>query len=362
MTASYLVKAPRKNGTAVKKPGRFKRFLKFFLPWKGDTFVDIIRKLIFIVALIVFLVTAIPLATDLFSMYKDQWEAEKIALDVNFGTGEEPNEQGILPSMAYLKSVNPETVGWIQITGTNINYPVVQHSDNDYYLTHDFNMQESRSGSIMLDYACKIAPEGNSANLVLYGHHMAAGTFFANLRTYWDSIYDQNDPMYYYKEHPIINFNTLYEEAQWKIFAIGLYNTEEQYGEVYDYNNIHDFANAEAFNDYIIDIMDRSDIFTDVDVQYGDELLTLSTCVWPWWNYSGMENTRLAITARKLRPGESADVDVDAATVNYSVKRWKFVYDRTNNGYDWFQSTWDRRKLLSYTEQEAAQDGYTFLD
>lgn len=87
--------------------------------------------------------------------------------------------------------------------------------------------------------------------------------------------------MQFYKDHPTITFNTLYEEAEWKIFGIGLFNIYEEYGEVYyNYNNKHDFTSRDDFNHFIIDLMDRSDIFTDVDIEYGDDILTLSTCYW----------------------------------------------------------------------------------
>ncbi|MCH5325224.1 MAG: class B sortase [Eubacterium sp.] len=360
MAAQYTIKAPRKNGVAVKKPGLFVRFLKFLFPWKGDGVIDVIRKLIFLIALAVFIITAVPLLMDVYSMYKDQWDNERLIQIYNpeGSTGGEKTGE-ILPSFKELLAINPETVGYIRIKGTNIDYPVVQHEDNDYYLDHDFYGEPNRSGCIMLDYKCKVAPEGNSANLVLYGHHMAVGTYFANLKWYWDSIYnDYDNPMSYYKEHPLITFNTIYEEAQWKIFAIDLFNTEERYGEVYNYNNKHDFTSREDFNNFIIDIMDRSDVFTDVDIQYGDEILTLSTCVWPW--RGDMENVRLGIFARKVRPGESTDVNVDAVVRNPGVYRWQWVYDNVNGG-NWSYSSWDRRKLLSYTEEDALKDGYTFI-
>ena len=126
------------------------------------------------------------------------------------------------------------------------------------------------------------------------------------------------------------------------------------------YNNKHDFISRTDFNNFIIDIMDRSDIFTDVDIQYGDDILTLSTCYWPF--REDMDNVRLAVFARKVRPGESEYVDVSKAQVNTYVKRWKWVYDNVGGGYDWSQSNWDRRKLLSYTEEDAERDGYTFID
>ena len=108
--------------------------------------------------------------------------------------------------------------------------------------------------------------------------------------------------------------------------------------------------------------MDRSDIFTDVDIQYGDDILTLSTCVWP---YPDNEYIRLGVFARKVRKGESKEVNVEVAKVNANVKRWQWVYDYVAKqmgvqSYDWSYSTWDRSKLLSYTQREADEDGYIF--
>lgn len=361
MTA-YLEKPLRKNGEARKKPGVFKRMAKFTFPWKGDDVGTIIRKCIFIVALICFIVTAVPLLADVYSMVKDEviTKFQMNQLYIPGGNNVNKNENGILPSFDSLLEINPDTVGYIRISGTRIDYPVVKGADNDYYLTHDFWGNVNKSGCVMMDYKNHVSADGNSANLVLYGHHMAIGTFFAGLNEYWRTLYDSySEPsMQMYKDHPTITFNTLYEEAEWKIFAVGLFNAESRYGEVYNYNNKHDFDSREDFNQYIIDIMDRSDLFTDVDIQYGDEILTLSTCSWPW--RGDMKNVRLAVFARKVRPGESEEVDVSKATVNPYVKRWKWVYDNIGGGYDWSQSTWDRRKLLSYTEEDAARDGYTF--
>lgn len=348
---------------AAKKPGFWKRLIKGIIPWKGDSVAAVIRKLVFIIALIVFLATAIPLVSDVFMMFRDQWRSQGISNiyipDGNSGGA----SKEILPSFKKLLEINPDTVGYLKIDGTAIDYPVVKGKDNDYYLTHDFYGEKSKSGSVMMDCNCVVSPDGNSGNMVLYGHNMAVGTFFACLSEYWRTLYDSYDApsMQFYKDHPTITFNTLYEEAEWKIFGIGLFNIYEEYGEVYyNYNNKHDFTSRDDFNHFIIDLMDRSDIFTDVDIEYGDDILTLSTCYWPF--RSDMDNVRLAIFARKVRPGESTYVDVSKAKVNTYVKRWQWVYDNIGGGYDWSQSNWDRRKLLSYTAEDAERDGYTFID
>lgn len=347
-----------------KKPNFFYRLARGIIPWKGDNAGLIIRKIVFIVAFIVFLATAIPLLADILSMYKDEQVSKGISqmyqLDANTDVPE--NNKDILPSFKKLLEINPDTVGYIKIDGTLVDYPVVKGTDNDYYLTHDFYKNESRSGTVMMDYRNKVTADGHSGNLVLYGHNMAVGTFFAPLNEYWRTMYDSYDEpsKSFYKEHPVIRFDTLYEQAEWKVFGFGLFNVAESRGEVYEYNQKLDFTSEDDFNDYIINIMDRSDIFTDVDLKYGDDILTLSTCCWP---YEGSGDTvRLAIFARKIRKGESDSVDVEKAVGNPYVRRWQWVYDKVSGGYDWFQSTWDRRKLLSYDAEDAKRDNYSFPD
>lgn len=344
-----------------KKHNIFYRMAKSIIPWKGDNAGLVIRKIIFIVALIVFLATAIPLLADVISMFKDQQVSNRISQMYQLDDTDVPEDNmDVLPSFKKLLEINPDTVGYIRINDTLVDYPVVKTTDNDFYLTHDFYKNESKSGTIMMDYHNKVTPQGHSGNMILYGHNMAVGTFFAPLNEYWRTMYDSYDEpsKSFYKEHPIIRFDTLYEQAEWKIFAFGIYNVDESRGEVFGYNLKYDFTSEDDFNDFMINIMDRSDIFTDVDLKYGDDILTLSTCCWP---YEGSEKTvRLAVFARKIREGESRDVDVSKAVVNTYVKRWQWVYDKVSGGYDWFMSTWDRRKLLSYTAEDAKRDGYSF--
>ena len=351
------------SGKKEKKPNFFIRLIKGIIPWKGDTVGLVIRKLVFIAALIVFLATAIPLIADVLSMVKDEQVSKQLSqlyLDTEDDSEVSENSKEILPSFKKLLEINPDTVGYLKIDGTIVDYPVVKGEDNDFYLTHDFYKNESRSGTVMMDYRNKVTKDGHSANMILYGHNMQVGTFFATLGEYWRTMYDQypEGTKSFYKEHPVIRFDTLYERAEWKIFGFGIYNVAESRGEVFGYNLKYDFTSEDDFNDYIINIMDRSDIFTDVDLKYGDDILTLSTCYWPYEN-SG-NTVRLAIFARKIRDGESSNVNVDNVQVNTYVKRWQWVYDQISGGYDWAQSNWDRRKLLSYDAEDAQRDNYTF--
>lgn len=236
---------------------------------------------------------------------------------------------------------NPDTRGWICITDTMINNVIVQSTDNDYYLNHDFDGNESISGTIFSSYLNKW--DGTDDNTILFGHNMTSGQFFAYVMHYVPND-KSREPIAFYKVHPTIMMATPDGGSEtYKIFAGMICNTQEQYGEVFDYITKTKFENAADFNNYILDVMDRSWFFTDVDLKYGDELLTLSTCYWP---LGKQVDTRWVVLARKVRPGESEYVDTSKAYRNYQAKLFDYYYDRING--TWSGSVWDRSKLLSY--------------
>ncbi len=243
-----------------------------------------------------------------------------------------------------LKEINPDVRAWIKITGTLINNPVVVGTDNSYYLDHDFNGNESISGTIFSTYKNKW--DGTDDNTVLFGHNMHTGEFFAYVNHYVP--YDASrEPLAFYKVHPTIMMSTPDGGSQtYKIFAGMVANTQPEYGEVFNYVNKTQFTDADDFNNFIIDVMDRSWFFTDVDLTYGDELLTLSTC---WWPLGRNIETRWVIFARKVREGESEYVDTSKAIRNYQPKLFDYYYDII--GGSWSGSVWDKSKLLSYNGQ-----------
>ncbi|MCM1164802.1 MAG: class B sortase [Lachnospiraceae bacterium] len=242
----------------------------------------------------------------------------------------------------YLRQQNPDTRAWIKITDTMINNPVLQSTDNSYYIDHDFNKESAISGAIFSSYLNTW--DGNDDNTILFGHNMSNGEFFAYVMHYVpDDRY--SEPLSFYKTHPTIQMATPEGgNAVYKIFAGIIVNTQQQYGEVFPYINKTRFDGVDDFNNYMIEIMDRSWFFTDVDLTYGDELLTLSTCYWP----IGREvDTRWVLFARKVRDGESAYVDTSVATRNYQAKLFDYYYDVIESS-GWGGSVWDRSKLLSY--------------
>ncbi len=238
---------------------------------------------------------------------------------------------------------NPDTRAWVKITGTTVNNVVVDGRDNEYYLSHDFNGNKSISGTI---FSSELNTwDGKDDNTILFGHNMDSGDFFAYIVHYIPNDASR-EPIAFYKVHPTVMMATPDGGcATYKIFAGMFCNTQPEYGEVFNYIGKTRFADADDFNNYIIDVMDRSWFFTDVDLTYGDELLTLSTCSWP---LGRKIDTRWVIFARKVRPGESEEVDVTKAYRNYQPKLFEYYYKRI--GSSWAGSVWDKKKLLSYSE------------
>ena len=174
---------------------------------------------------------------------------------------------------------------------------------------------------------------------------MKNGDFFSYVVHYVPND-ASSEPIAFYKVHPTIMMATPDGGSEtYKVFAGMICNTQPEYGEVFNYIDKTRFATADDFNRFIIDVMDRSWFFTDVDLTYGDEILTLSTCFWP---LGRKVDTRWVVLARKVRPGESEEVDVTKAYRNYQPKLFDYYYERL--GTHWAGSVWNKKKLLSYSE------------
>lgn len=345
-------------------------------PQRTDSKSEIARKLFLIIAVIVFVgalayliweLTSIDDATvrdteiaDLAgSPYDEELEnnyvvppqiQNPIVSEVTAPGTEEPEYTDLTPvkntplniNWQQLWSVNPDVKGWIKLTGTLINYPVVRADDNDYYLTHNVDGNYSISGSIFSSY--RNTWDGTDDNIVLFGHNMNAGTYFSYLVHYVPNDWS-TEPLAFYKVHPTIQLATPDGKNEtYKIFAGMLVNTQEECGEVFNYIDKTKFYSAGDFNNFILDVMDRSWFFTDVDLTYGDDILTMSTCYWPLGRY--VCDTRWVVLARRVRDGESNDVDTTVAKRNYNPKLFEYWYKA--RGGSWKGRTWDTSKLLSY--------------
>ncbi len=205
-----------------------------------------------------------------------------------------PNED----RLKSLSQINQDIKGWVFISGTRIDYPVLQ-SENDrmYYLTHNYKKEYSQYGSIFIDTSCNMGI--NSKNIILHGHHMRNGQMFADLMKFSD--------LEFYRQNPIIEFNTLKEEADWKIFSVFKTNTLPEQGEIFNYI-ISDFKNDAAFMEYVENVKKRSLLDIPIDINASDQLLTLSTCSYEFKDF------RTVIVARKVRKGEERLAGVEKAS------------------------------------------------
>ena len=193
-----------------------------------------------------------------------------------------------------LLAQNPDTVGYITIEGTGVDNPVVQTTDNEYYLSIGFDGEEFRAGTVFMDYTDTFGayPEEWSENIVLYGHNMADNTMFGSLRKY-----RQNPD--YYKDYPFITFSSNY--ADYTYVMVGLVITSGNADADFPYWRMEELDDEETFNSYMDAVEEDNMIENPIDVTYGDSLLTLSTC------YSDDDNSRFIIVARQLRDGEDTD-------------------------------------------------------
>lgn len=191
----------------------------------------------------------------------------------------------VLDKYITLYNSNKNLIGWIKIDDTIIDYPVMQCNDNTYYLEHNFDQKEDRAGALFLDCNCDVV-RGND-NYIIYGHHMTSGKMFASLPKYESESY--------YKEHPYIIFDTIYEEGVYQVmyaFRSKVYNEEQV---VFKYYQFIDAYSEEEFNSYMQEMADMAYYDTGVTAVYGDSLLTLSTC-----DYQET-NGRFVVVAKRIQ-------------------------------------------------------------
>ena len=184
-----------------------------------------------------------------------------------------------------LSKENSDIVGWIEIEGTNINYPVLQGEDNNFYMNRNFQKEESVYGSLFLD--ADFDWNNPSSNLLIYGHNIQDGSMFHNLLNYADEEY--------YKKHPNIRFTTAEEDATYEIIAAfrsRVYYKSEQ--DVFRYYYFVNPESKEEYDEFVENAKEASLYDTGKTAEYGDQLITLSTCSYH------TEDGRFAVVGRKV--------------------------------------------------------------
>ena len=189
----------------------------------------------------------------------------------------------VLPEYAELFTMNPDTVGWISIDGTRVNYPVMHHpQQKDYYLYLDFYEKYSNNGSIYIQENCDVFTP--SDNVTIYGHRMNSGAMFADLLLFKDEEF--------YNAHPHIRFDTLQERNYYVILSVFTISASVNNG--FQYHHFVDAADEGEFDSFVQQCKLRALYDTGVTAQYGDKLITLSTCE------KGDSNRRVVVVAKRI--------------------------------------------------------------
>lgn len=230
------------------------------------------------------------------------------------------------PKYAKLYAENQDFVGYLSVAGTDLDFPVVQGIDNDEYLERNFFGEYTKYGCPFMDY--RNNPQNLDRNTIIYGHNMQDGSLFACLEQYLT--------LEGYKKAPVISYNTLYQDLDFKIIAtiITNINPEDDNGYVFPYywTTLNSAINYTA---YLNQLSQRSLYDTGVGVLPTDRILTLSTC------YDEFEDARLVVVARLVRPGESVEVNTAKAVENSNPRFPQAYYDEHGkanpfaNAYRW---------------------------
>lgn len=175
-------------------------------------------------------------------------------------TADAPRKQSAM-DFEGLYGISPHVVGWIRCEGTLIDYPIMQGTDNDYYLRYLPDGTKNAAGSIMMDYVCDAQFQDDIT--ILHGHHMKNGSMFGDLDAFRDAQY--------YAAHPTMQLYTPDGDYSVEIFAAIIVN-----GKQFSYPTI--FADEAVFEQFKQWAMDASAIDTGVQIAYTDQLLLLSTC------------------------------------------------------------------------------------
>lgn len=308
--------SPAHENAAETAPEKKRPVIAGLLPWSGDSVGEVIRKLVFLISAGVFIGAGIMLIGTLqdSEVAVEEQESLKSMISTTAATSVIIDESAGTTSVVTVPPTTEERIshaeslmqdfvevkgnvkGILEMPSLELMYPVVQGTDNEYYLTHTYDDRRNRAGAIFMDYRCTYTPEYVSPNIVLYGHNQNDGTMFGRLKYYKNNVD-------FYKGSPMISFNTDFEAGDYVIFAYFISNVhdyQDSSGEVFHYHDYIETLNDErTFNWYMSEVAERNQIISPVDVVFGDRLLVLSTCS------SEYNDSRFVVMARKLRPGES---------------------------------------------------------
>lgn len=202
---------------------------------------------------------------SIFSILKEEHHQEEIKDELieQLKIPEEPSsEQEFSIDFNFLKNINSDVVGWIVMEGTQINYPIVQGSNNSYYLNHSYDKKYSGLGSIFMDFSS--SSDFSDKNTFIYGHHTRNGSMFGEIKKYMKKEF--------YNDHPYFWLYTPENNYVAEIFSV---YTADALSDSYNQS----FASLDEYKLYIEQIREKSVYKTDVIVNYEtDKIISLYSC------------------------------------------------------------------------------------
>lgn len=333
-----------RNADYTPRDRSIKGKMKDLFPWKGDDIREIVRKLIYLAAVAVLIYSCYGVITYKFGtsdLHESKDELSNLYYHGSENTDNNNNAAVTLPAVTSpsddniqqnvpenddssdsqtfydpellrypagmlmdrfkgLYDRNPDVIGWLTIDGladpkgaNYIDYPVMQTTNNDYYLDHDFFGQEKNYGALFADCNVRITRNSRPRNTIIYGHNMGAGTYFSHLHDYKKRVS-------FLSEHRLVTYTTLWEENQYIIIGCFLTGVREDQDNIpiFRYHVVFDFANISDFDYWYKNVLYRSYYTSDIPCTMDDEYLTLSTCS------NEIYDSRFVVVARKLREGE----------------------------------------------------------
>ena len=225
-----------------------------------------IKNIIKIVFLIIFISIMIFTGIEIIKWLKENKESNDIIEDIQDAISINENIDTVDKynvNFEELKQKNSDTIAWIKVNGTNIEYPVVKTKNNDYYLTHSFDKSYNSAGWVFMDYKNKFDCTDN--NMVIYAHNRRDGSLFGTLKNILTEEWQANSDNF------VIPFITENEKAEYQVFSV--YKIEKE-----DYYITTNFGKYTEFQKFIDKIKSRSIKDFNVEVTTNDQILTLSTC------------------------------------------------------------------------------------
>lgn len=226
------------------------------------------KFIINIVQLILIIIIIYSLA-KIIEWYNNNKQSEKIMREISNAIVVDTKSDSELSGDNYsinfeaLKEANSDTVGFLKVNGTSIEYPVVKGNNNDFYLNHSFDKTYNSAGWIFADYKNKL--DGTDKNIIIYGHNRRDGSMFFTLKNIL------NEEWYEDKENLKVKFITENESLEYEVFSV--YQTEAE-----SYYIQTNFKNDEQYLKFLETIKERSKKNFNIDVIAEDKILTLSTC------------------------------------------------------------------------------------